>query len=232
MPYRLTLVRHGESLYNLENVFTGWTDVDLSMTGKQEAIQAGKLLRAHEFQFDLAYTSLLKRTIKSLQFILEELDQVWIPVEKSWRLNERHYGDLQGRNKADTAKKYGDRQVQVWRRSYNSTPAPLELGKDDPRYPGNDRRYALLDPSELPMTESLKTTVERVVPLWEASIGPAISSGKRIVVVAHGNSIRAMVKYLDGVSDEDITGIDIPTGVPLVYELADDLKPIRHYYLV
>lgn len=205
-----------------------------TITSECHILQAGKLLRAHEFQFDLAYTSLLKRTIKSLQFILEELDQVWIPVEKSWRLNERHYGDLQGRNKADTAKKYGDRQVQVWRRSYNSTPArraaenfrltcllaiwqmsvnsvtgswlapcnlfpcctALELGKDDPRYPGNDRRYALLDPSELPMTESLKTTVERVVPLWEASIGPAISSGKRIVVVAHGNSIRVNCLFL------------------------------------
>lgn len=218
-------------MWNLENIFTGWTDVDLSATGKKEAIQAGKLLRTEGFKFDLAYTSVLKRAIKTLQGVLEELDQLWVPVQKSWRLNERHYGDLQGRNKADTAKKFGDKQVHIWRRSYDIPPAELEGGKDDPRFPGSDRRYANNNPEDLPLTESLKTTVERFMPLWQETIAPAVKSGKNVIIAAHGNSLRALVKYLDNVSDEDIPSLEIPTGVPLIYELDENLKPIRHYYV-
>ncbi|KAL0040653.1 hypothetical protein WJX79_000674 [Trebouxia sp. C0005] len=231
MVHRIALIRHGESVWNLENIFTGWTDVDLSATGKKEALQAGKLLRTEGFKFDLAYTSVLKRAIKTLQNVLEELDQLWVPVEKSWRLNERHYGDLQGRNKADTAKKFGDKQVHIWRRSYDVPPAELEGGKDDPRFPGSDRRYAHNKPEDLPVTESLKTTVERFMPLWTDTIAPAVKSGKNVIIAAHGNSLRALVKYLDNVSDEDIPSLEIPTGVPLIYELDDNLKPIRHYYV-
>lgn len=231
MVHRIALIRHGESVWNLENIFTGWTDVDLSATGKKEAIQAGKLLRTEGFKFDLAYTSVLKRAIKTLQGVLEELDQLWVPVEKSWRLNERHYGDLQGRNKAETAKKFGDKQVHIWRRSYDVPPAELEGGKDDPRFPGSDRRYANNKPEDIPLTESLKTTVDRFMPLWTDTIAPAVKSGKNVIIAAHGNSLRALVKYLDNVSDEDIPSLEIPTGVPLIYELDDNLKPIRHYYV-
>ncbi|KAL3130314.1 hypothetical protein ABBQ38_008146 [Trebouxia sp. C0009 RCD-2024] len=231
MVHRIALIRHGESLWNLENIFTGWTDVDLTETGKKEAIQAGKLLRTEGFKFDLAYTSVLKRAIKTLQNVLEELDQLWVPVEKSWRLNERHYGDLQGRNKAETAKKFGTEQVHIWRRSYDVPPAELEGGRDDPRFPGSDRRYANNKPEDLPLTESLKTTVDRFMPLWQETIAPAVKSGKNVIIAAHGNSLRALVKYLDKVSDEDIPSLEIPTGVPLIYELDDNLKPIRHYYV-
>ena len=227
--HKLVLLRHGESDWNRENRFTGWTDVDLSTRGDEEARSGGRLLKAEGDDFDLAFTSMLRRAIKTLWLSLEEMDRMWIPVEHSWRLNERHYGALQGLNKAETAAKFGEQQVLVWRRSYDTPPPALE--KDDPRFPGGDPRYAGLQADELPLTECLKDTVARVMPYWNGSIAPAIRSGKRVIVAAHGNSIRAMVKYLDGVSDSDIVGLNVPTAIPLVYELDDTLKPLRHYYL-
>lgn len=227
--YKLVLVRHGESIWNEENRFTGWTDVGLSKKGQQEAIDGGRLLREGGYVFDLAYTSVLKRAIKTLWLILEELDQMWIPVYNSWRLNERHYGALQGLNKAETAAKHGEEQVHIWRRSYATPPPPLEL--DDPRHPIHDPRYAGIPASELPATESLKDTVARMLPYWHETIAPTVRSGKRVLIAAHGNSLRALVKYLDNISDEDIPELNIPTGIPLVYELDEALKPIRHYYL-
>jgi len=227
--YKLMLVRHGESTWNKENRFTGWTDVDLSDKGKEEATKAGELLKKDGWVFDIAFTSVLKRAIRTLWTILDRMDQMWIPVQNSWRLNERHYGALQGLNKAETAAKFGDEQVLVWRRSYDVPPPKLE--KNDPRYPGSDPRYATLKPSELPLTECLKDTVQRVLPYWQGTVAPAVKSGKRVIIAAHGNSLRAMVKYLDNISDEEIVGLNIPTGVPLAYELDGNLKPIRHYYL-
>ena len=226
---KLVLLRHGESIWNKENLFTGWTDVDLSDQGKVEARQAGELLKAEGYAFDVAFTSVLKRAIRTLWIALDELDLMWIPVDHSWRLNERHYGALQGLNKAQTAAKYGDDQVLVWRRSYDEPPPALE--KSDPRYPGADLRYRGLSSSELPLTECLKDTVARFLPYWHDTIVPAIRAGKKVIITAHGNSLRALVKHLDGVSDQDIVGLNIPTGVPLVYELDPELKPIRHYYL-
>jgi 2,3-bisphosphoglycerate-dependent phosphoglycerate mutase len=226
---KLVLLRHGESIWNKENLFTGWTDVDLSDQGKVEARHAGELLKAEGYTFDVAFTSVLKRAIRTLWIALDELDLMWIPVEHSWRLNERHYGALQGLNKAQTAAKYGDDQVLVWRRSYDEPPPALE--KSDPRYPGADPRYLGLSSSELPLTECLKDTVARFLPYWHDTIVPAIRAGKKVIITAHGNSLRALVKHLDGVSDQDIVGLNIPTGVPLVYELDPELKPIRHYYL-
>jgi 2,3-bisphosphoglycerate-dependent phosphoglycerate mutase len=226
---RLVLLRHGESTWNKENRFTGWTDVDLSDRGREEAKAAGQLLKDGGYTFDLAFTSVLKRAIRTLWTALDELDELWIPVMKDWRLNERHYGALQGLNKAETAAKHGDAQIRIWRRSYDIPPPALT--KDDERYPARDPRYAHLDPGLLPLTESLKDTVERFLPYWHATIAPAIRSGKRIIIAAHGNSLRALVKYLDNVSEADIVELNIPTGIPLVYELNDDLTPIRHYYL-
>jgi 2,3-bisphosphoglycerate-dependent phosphoglycerate mutase len=227
--YKLVLVRHGESIWNLENRFTGWTDVDLTPTGIAQAKSAGRLLKAEGFEFDLAYTSVLKRATRTLWHCLDEMDRTWLPVIHSWRLNERHYGALQGLNKADVAKKYGDAQVLIWRRSYDTPPPALE--STDPRSERSDLRYAQLSAAEIPLTECLKDTVERVLPFWNETIGPAIQSGKRVVVAAHGNSIRALIKYLDKVSDEEIVGLNIPNGIPLVYELDANLQPIRHYYL-
>ena len=227
--HKLVLLRHGESDWNRENRFTGWTDVDLSAKGVEEARAGGRLLLSEGFDFDLAFTSVLKRAIKTLWLSLEEMDRMWIPVEHSWRLNERHYGALQGLNKAETAAKFGEGQVLVWRRSYDTPPPALEKG--DPRFPGGDPRYAGLKPAELPLTECLKDTVARVMPYWNDSIAPAIRAGRRVLVAAHGNSLRALIKYLDGVSDADIVGLNIPTGIPLVYELDAQLKPLRHYYL-
>jgi len=227
--HKLVLIRHGESTWNLENRFTGWTDVDLTPTGVQQAVSAGKLLKAEGWDFDVCYTSVLKRATRTLWHVLDEMDRTWLPVMHSWRLNERHYGALQGLNKADMARQYGDEQVLVWRRSYDTPPPPL--AEDDPRWERSDRRYARLKPDELPRTECLKDTVARVLPFWNESIAPAIRAGKRVVVAAHGNSMRALVKYLDGVSDQDIVGLNIPNGIPLVYELDTDLKPVRHYYL-
>ena len=227
--HKLVLLRHGESDWNRENRFTGWTDVDLSARGIEEARLGGRLLKAEGYAFDVAFCSVLRRAIKTLWLALEEMDRMWIPVEHSWRLNERHYGALQGLNKAETAARFGEAQVLAWRRSYDTPPPALEMS--DPRYPGGDPRYAGLKPVELPLTECLKDTVARVMPYWNASIAPAIRSGKRVVVAAHGNSLRALVKYLDGVSDRDIVGLNIPTGIPLVYELDAALKPARHYYL-
>ncbi|MGJ7580707.1 2,3-diphosphoglycerate-dependent phosphoglycerate mutase [Variovorax sp. RHLX14] len=227
--HKLVLIRHGESTWNLENRFTGWTDVDLTPTGVEQAKQAGRLLKAEGYDFDVAYTSVLKRATRTLWHTLDELDRTWLPVVHSWRLNERHYGGLQGLNKGETAKKYGDEQVLVWRRSYDTPPPVLEA--TDPRSERGDIRYAKLPPEQVPLTECLKDTVARVLPFWNESMAPAIRSGRRIVVAAHGNSIRALVKYLDGVSDSDIVGLNIPNGIPLVYELDDDLKPLRHYYL-
>jgi 2,3-bisphosphoglycerate-dependent phosphoglycerate mutase len=227
--YKLVLIRHGESTWNLENRFTGWTDVDLTPTGVEQAKKAGRLLKAEGFQFDVAYTSVLKRAIRTLYLALDEMDATWLPVVKSWRLNERHYGGLQGLNKADMAKQYGDEQVLIWRRSYDTPPPVLEA--NDPRSERSDPRYARLDPAQVPLTECLKDTVDRVMPFWNESMAPAIKAGKRIVVAAHGNSIRALVKYLDNIGDDDIVGVNIPNGIPLVYELDDNLKPIRHYYL-
>jgi 2,3-bisphosphoglycerate-dependent phosphoglycerate mutase len=227
--YKVVLLRHGESQWNKENRFTGWTDVDLSEKGIAEAHEAGRLLREEGFAFDIAYTSLLKRAIKTLWTALDELDQCWIPVRRTWRLNERHYGALQGLNKAETAEKFGDEQVHVWRRSYDVPPPALE--KDDPRYPGSDRRYADLPEADLPLTECLKDTVARFLPYWHETIAPTIKSGQRVIIAAHGNSLRALVKYLDDISDEEIPSLNIPTGIPLVYELDEDLKPIKHYYL-
>ncbi|MGR9052205.1 MAG: 2,3-diphosphoglycerate-dependent phosphoglycerate mutase [Gammaproteobacteria bacterium] len=226
---KLVLIRHGESDWNRENLFTGWTDVDLSETGTEEAKNGGRLLAQENYQFDVAYTSVLKRAIRTLWYVLDALDLMWIPVHRSWRLNERHYGALQGLNKAETAEKYGDEQVLIWRRSYDVPPPALE--KSDERYPGNDRRYHELTEDELPQTECLKDTVARFLPYWHEVIAPSIRSGQRVLIAAHGNSLRALVKYLDDISDEDILKLNIPTGVPLVYELDDDLKPIRHYYL-
>jgi 2,3-bisphosphoglycerate-dependent phosphoglycerate mutase len=226
---KLVLLRHGESIWNQENLFTGWTDVDLSHQGKVEAKQAGELLKAEGFSFDVAFTSVLKRAIRTLWIALDELDLMWIPVEHSWRLNERHYGALQGLNKAQTAAKYGDEQVLVWRRSYDVRPPTLE--ETDPRSPASDPRYRGLSPSELPFTECLKDTVARFLPYWHQTIVPVIRSGKKVIIVAHGNSLRALVKYLDDISDQEIVGLNIPTGVPLVYELDGPLKPLRHYYL-
>jgi 2,3-bisphosphoglycerate-dependent phosphoglycerate mutase len=228
-PYKLVLIRHGQSTWNLENRFTGWTDVGLTELGMQEALAGGKALREGGYQFDLAYTSVLKLAIKTLWIVLEELEQEWIPVYRAWQLNERHYGALQGLNKAETAVKFGEAQVKVWRRSYDVPPPELEL--DDPRHPHHDRRYAGLKPQELPRTESLKITLERVLPFWHSTLAPTIKSGQRTLVVAHGNSLRAMVKYLDNIPDADIVELNIPTGIPLVYELDADLKPIKHYYL-
>jgi 2,3-bisphosphoglycerate-dependent phosphoglycerate mutase len=227
--YKIVLVRHGESVWNKENLFTGWTDVDLSEKGRAEAKTGGELLKAEGFVFDLAFTSVLKRAIRTLWIIMDEMDLMWIPVINAWQLNERHYGALQGLNKAQTAAQYGDDQVLIWRRSYDIPPPVLE--KTDPRYPGFDPRYASLAPEELPLTESLKETVARVIPYWHAQVVPEIVAGKRIIIAAHGNSLRALVKYLDGVSDEAIVKLNIPTGVPLVYELDADLKPIKSYYL-
>lgn len=227
--YRLVLIRHGESDWNRENRFTGWTDVDLSEKGVAEAKAGGQLLAKEGFTFDLAYTSVLKRAIRTLQFVLEEMDLLWLPIIKDWRLNERHYGALQGLNKAETAEKHGDEQVHVWRRSYDVPPP--ELTRDDERWPGHDRRYAGLKPDELPLTECLKDTVDRFLPLWHAEIAPAVKLGKRIIIAAHGNSLRALVKYLDNISDEDIPDLNIPTGIPLVYELDADISPIKNYYL-
>lgn len=225
----LVLLRHGESDWNRENRFTGWTDVDLSEKGVNEAITGGRELKKAGYVFDVAYTSLLKRAIKTLNLALNEMDLLWIPVFKTWRLNERHYGALQGLNKAETAEKHGIEQTNIWRRSYDIPPPALTV--DDPRHPGKDPRYASLSPDELPLTECLKDTVARFLPYWHETIAPALLEGKRVLVAAHGNSLRALVKYLDHVSDEEIVGLNIPTGIPLVYELTDDLKPIRHFYL-
>jgi 2,3-bisphosphoglycerate-dependent phosphoglycerate mutase len=227
--YKLVLIRHGESVWNKSNQFTGWTDVDLSEKGVEEAKNAGKLLKEEGYEFDIAYTSVLKRAIRTLYFSLYETDQLWIPVKKSWRLNERHYGALQGLNKSETAKKEGEEQVKIWRRSYDVQPPALS--EDDERFPGNERKYDDLDKSLLPKTECLKDTVERFLPLWHEEIAPTIKTGKRVIIAAHGNSLRALVKYLDNVSEEEIVGLNIPTGIPLVYELDDNLKPIKHYYL-
>lgn len=227
--YKIVLMRHGESTWNLDNRFTGWTDVDLTDKGMAEARQAGKLLKEAGLSFDLAYTSVLKRAIRTLWLTLDEMDMMWLPVKNDWRLNERHYGALQGLNKAETAAKYGDEQVLVWRRSYDTPPNPL--AESDPRASYDDPRYAGLQRSQIPLTECLKDTVERVMPAWEDSIAPAIRAGKRIIISAHGNSLRALIKMLDGISDTDIVSLNIPNGQPLVYELDADLKPIRHYYL-
>ena len=227
--YKVVLLRHGESTWNQENRFTGWTDVDLSEKGLTEARRAGQVLKQEGYTFDVAYTSLLKRAIRTLWITQDELDLLWIPVHKTWRLNERHYGALQGLNKAETAAQYGDQQVLVWRRSYNIPPPALSA--EDERYPGHDPRYAELSPAELPLTECLEDTVTRFLPYWHETIAPAIQLGQRVIVAAHGNSLRALVKYLDHVSEEAIVELNIPTGVPLVYELNPDLSPIRSYYL-
>ncbi|MCP5457620.1 MAG: 2,3-diphosphoglycerate-dependent phosphoglycerate mutase [Thermotogae bacterium] len=226
---KLVLVRHGESTWNKENRFTGWTDVDLSEKGREEAENAGKVLKADGYDFDLAYTSVLKRAIRTLWYIMDEMDLMWIPVIKDWRLNERHYGALQGLNKAETAAKHGEEQVKIWRRSYDIRPPALE--ESDERFPGHDPKYRSLSDEELPRTECLKDTVARFLPLWKNEISTQIKSGKKVLIVAHGNSLRALVKYLDNIPDEEIVGLNIPTGIPLVYELDDDLKPIKHYYL-
>jgi 2,3-bisphosphoglycerate-dependent phosphoglycerate mutase len=227
--YKVVLLRHGESEWNRENRFTGWKDVDLSEKGRTEARDAGRLLKDAGFTFDLAFTSVLKRAIKTLGIALDELDQLWIPVTKHWRLNERHYGALQGLDKAETAAKHGEDQVKIWRRSYDIPPPPLS--PDDERYSGRDPRYANLQPGEIPASESLKDTVARFLPYWHDTIAPTIKSGKRVLVAAHGNSLRALVKYLDNVGETDIVELNIPTGIPLVYELDHQLKPIKHYYL-
>jgi len=227
--HKLVLLRHGESTWNKENRFTGWTDVDLSDRGRQEAAEAGQLLKDGGYTFDVAYTSVLKRALRTMWIVLDVLDQLWIPDHKSWRLNERHYGALQGLNKAETAAKHGEAQTKIWRRSYDIPPPPLT--PDDPRHPSHDPRYADVPASELPLTESLKDTVARFLPYWRETIAPAVRSGTRVLIAAHGNSLRALVKYLDHVSDEAIVELNIPTGIPLVYELDDDLRPLRHYYL-
>jgi 2,3-bisphosphoglycerate-dependent phosphoglycerate mutase len=226
---KLVLLRHGESLWNLQNRFTGWTDVDLTPKGIEEAREAARLLQEGGYTFDVAHTSLLKRAIRTLWITLDGMDLMWIPVHRSWRLNERHYGALQGLNKAETAAQYGDQQVLIWRRSYCDPPPPLT--PDDPRYPSHDRRYAGLAPAEIPLAESLKDTVARFLPYWHETIVPELEAGRRVLIAAHGNSLRALVKHLDGISEEEIVGLNIPTGIPLVYELDDDLKPLRSYYL-
>jgi 2,3-bisphosphoglycerate-dependent phosphoglycerate mutase len=225
----IVLLRHGESAWNRENRFTGWTDVGLTDRGTAEATAAGVALKTAGYTFDVAYTSVLKRAIKTLWLVMEEMDLMWIPVHRSWRLNERHYGALQGLNKAETAEKHGMEQVHIWRRSYNIRPPVLTA--DDPRYPGHDPRYAGLSKEELPLTECLKDTVARFLPYWIRTVAPEVQNGKRVLIVAHGNSLRALVKYLDNVADDDIVDLNIPTGIPLVYELEDDLTPTRHYYL-
>jgi 2,3-bisphosphoglycerate-dependent phosphoglycerate mutase len=227
--YKLVLVRHGQSTWNLENRFTGWTDVGLTEQGEAEAREAGRLLKDGGYEFDVAYTSVLRRAIKTLWIVLEEMGLEWLPVYRAWQLNERHYGALQGLNKAEMAQKFGEEQVHIWRRSYDIPPPALK--PEDERHPRFDRRYAALSPEQLPATESLKITLERVLPYWHRVLAPAVMSGQRLLVVAHGNSLRALVKYLDGISEEEIPGLNIPTGVPLVYELDEDLKPITHYYL-
>ena len=227
--YKLVLVRHGESTWNLENRFTGWTDVDLTPTGVEQALNAGRLLKAENYEFDLAYTSVLKRATRTLWHCLDAMDRTWLPVVHSWRLNERHYGALQGLNKTDMAKQYGEAQVLQWRRSYDTPPPALE--PTDPRSERGDIRYKDLQAEQIPLTECLKDTVARVLPFWNDTVAPTILSGKRVVIAAHGNSIRALVKYLDNISDSDIVGLNIPNGIPLVYELDANLKPIRHYYL-
>ncbi len=226
---KIVLLRHGESVWNKENRFTGWTDVDLSEKGVEEAKRGGALLKKEGFVFDVAFTSVLKRAIRTLWITLDQMDQMWIPVHNSWRLNERHYGALQGLNKSEMAAKYGEEQVLVWRRSYDIQPPALE--KNDSRYPGNDPRYKDMNPKDIPLTECLKDTVARFLPHWHETIAPTIKSGKRVIIAAHGNSLRALVKYLDNVSEKDIVGMNIPTGMPLVYELDDNLKPIKNYYL-
>jgi 2,3-bisphosphoglycerate-dependent phosphoglycerate mutase len=227
--HKLVLLRHGESTWNKENRFTGWHDVDLSERGVAEAHEAGRLLRDGGYVFDIAFTSVLKRAIKTLGIALNGLDLLWIPVTKDWRLNERHYGALQGLNKAETAARHGEAQLKIWRRSFDTPPPPLT--PDDERHPSHDPRYANLNPADLPLTESLKDTIARFLPYWRDTIAPTIRSGRRVVIAAHGNSLRALVKYLDDISESDIVELNIPTGIPLVYELTDDLKPIRHYYL-
>ncbi len=227
--YKIVLLRHGQSLWNKSNQFTGWADVDLTDTGRAQAANAGKLLKQEGFDFDIAFTSVLKRAIRTLWIALDEMDRMWLPVHRHWRLNERHYGALQGLDKAETAAKYGDEQVLIWRRSYATPPPALE--KDSEHYPGHDPRYAALEESELPVGECLADTVDRVLPYWESDIVPVITSGKRVIIAAHGNSLRALVKHLDKVSDEEILKLNIPTGEPLVYELDESLTPIRSYYL-
>ncbi len=227
--HRLVLLRHGESVWNRENRFTGWTDVDLTEQGRTEARSAGGRLKEAGFSFDAAFTSVLKRAIRTLWIVLDEMDLMWVPVFYSWRLNERMYGALQGLNKAETAKKYGEEQVHLWRRSYDVRPDPLEPA--DPRYPGNDPRYADLKPGDLPTTESLKDTIERFLPYWHDTIAPAVRSGRRVIISAHGNSLRGLVKYLDHIPDQEIAGLNIPTGIPLIYELDDNLNSLNHYYL-
>jgi 2,3-bisphosphoglycerate-dependent phosphoglycerate mutase len=227
--HKVVLLRHGESQWNLENRFTGWTDVDLTPKGIQEAQEAARLLNDGGYSFDVAHTSLLKRAIRTLWIVLDGMDLMWVPVHRSFKLNERHYGDLQGRSKAETTAKFGEAQVKVWRRSYSTPPPPLS--REDPRFPGHDRRYANLKPEELPVTESLKETVARFLPYWHEVVAPQIRAGQRVVIAAHGNSLRALVKYLDNVSEEEITELNIPTGTPLVYELDAELRAQRHYYL-
>jgi 2,3-bisphosphoglycerate-dependent phosphoglycerate mutase len=227
--HKVVLLRHGESTWNKENRFTGWHDVDLTERGRDEAREAGHLLRESGYVFDVAYTSVLKRAIKTLGIALDGMNQLWIPVVKSWKLNERHYGALQGLNKAETAAKHGDAQTKIWRRSFDVPPPALT--RDDPRHPSHDPRYANLKPSELPLTESLKDTIARFLPYWHETIAPDVKSGRRVVIAAHGNSLRALVKYVDDISEADIVELNIPTGIPLVYELDDQLKPLRHYYL-
>lgn len=226
---QLVLLRHGESVWNKKDLFTGWTDVDLSDRGREEALKAGRTLKEHGFTFDVAFTSVLKRAIRTLWLLLDEMDLMWIPVNRDWRLNERHYGALQGLNKAETARKFGETQVKLWRRSYDIRPPAL--GEEDPRHPRNDPRYKSLNREEIPATECLKDTLARFLPCWHDCISPLVYSGNRVLVTAHGNSLRALVKFLDGVSDAEIVELNIPTGIPLVYELNQDLKPIRHYYL-
>ena len=227
--HKLVLIRHGESTWNQENRFTGWTDVDLNEKGLREAKAAGELLKKEGYSFDRSFVSLLKRALRTNWMILDELDELWIPIERSWRLNERHYGSLQGLNKGETATKFGDDQVLIWRRSYDVPPPALE--KSDERYPGHDRRYKGVAETDLPLTECLKDTVDRVLPYWHSEIAPAVKRGEKVLVTAHGNTLRALVKYFDNLSEEEVLALNIPTGIPLVYELDEDLKPIRHYYL-
>ncbi len=227
--HKLVLIRHGESTWNRENRFTGWTDVDLNEKGRSEAKAAGELLKQEGYSFDRTFVSVLKRALRTLWFILDELDELWIPVERSWRLNERHYGALQGLNKAETAKKYGEDQVLVWRRSYDVPPPPLT--QSDERWPGHDPRYRDVPAAELPLTECLKDTVDRVLPYWHQEIAPSVKRGEKVMVVAHGNTLRALVKYFDNLNEEEILALNIPTGIPLVYEFDENLKPLRHYYL-